>query len=72
MELSLFVHTSWDCSRHSVMICGFRPPTGTFTAALDDVMEEIMSDLVQNLTRYKLCFNLIFYLHSEKYGRFYF
>ena len=52
MELCLYVHTSWDCSQHSVMICGFRPPTSAFTAALDGVMEEIMLNLVQNLTRY--------------------
>ena len=51
MDLCLYVHTSWDYGRHSVMICGFRPPSSAFTAALDEVMGEVMVDFVENLTR---------------------
>ena len=51
MELCLYVHTSWDYCQHSIMICGFRPPTEAFTTALDEVMGDITVSFVENLTR---------------------
>ena len=54
MSLELCVHTSWEYDSRSIMICGFREPTGSFTGSLDEVMEHVTVRMITTLNRYEL------------------
>ena len=47
----LNIHTSWDYHSRSIMICGFKEPSESFTCTLDAVMLDVTAQMAGILNR---------------------